>query len=443
MVFTFYFLHLTFLLKSRMVDVIIIGAGAAGIAAARTLQDAGQTILVLEARDRIGGRAWTDETFAAFPVELGAEFIHGSSVITHQLVKEAGLSTISVDRFGKLRWGKASATLPNRIRPILEKLRKDYADLANVQLLQDLSLADYLNARGRSTEAIQIADVLLAQTCVASIYDLSCQDLQRDLKLGDSHDEESRIREGYKALFEFLSTDMEIQFLSPVQRLEQHPSGVTVFSNGHSIRAKSCVVTLPVTILQSGMVQFSPSLSYQKQRAVNTLRMEAGTKLLYAFTEPFWDDDLTYLLHDDVAARWWTPGYGRDDSGRKDLGREASRLITCYATSARGRSLDALSEHDALTLGLNQLSKLLDVSFDTLRAHLAKTKRVSWAHDPYALGAYAHVPPGTSEARVDLAKPEGNLFFAGEATAYDSTPQTVHGAMDSGLRAAKEVLEKG
>jgi monoamine oxidase len=420
-----------------MYDTVVIGAGAAGVAAARTLQEARKNVLVLEARSRIGGRTWTDETFAEFPVELGAEFIHGSSVITHEFVKEAGLSELPVDRFGKLYWSdgakaKRVADLPEHLQGVIEKLWQDYADLIHVDFTKDISLADFLKTRGHSSESLQIADVLLAQTCVANLHSLSCQDLKRDMKNADTHGAESRIREGYNALFTYLSQGLEIRLSSPVQRIEQNTSSVTVIANDQSFTAKTCIVTLPVTILQSGSVQFSPSLSYEKQRAIHALRMEAGTKLLYSFTQPLWDEELTYMLHDDTAARWWTPGYSR----------KGSSVITCYTTSSRARVLDALSEAEALATGLKQLSKLLGVSLERLEQNLVKTKRVAWAHDPYALGAYAHVPPSAAEARVALAKPEARLFFAGEATAYQSTPQTVHGAFDSGIRAAKEVKSK-
>ena len=94
----------------------------------------------------------------------------------------------------------------------------------------------------------------------------------------------------------------------------------------------------------------------------------------------------------------------------------------------------------ALELGLHDLSHLLQVPYPTLKESLVKQRRISWDFEPYILGAYAHVPPGAAWAREALAKSEGRLFFAGEATAYHSTPQTVHGAIDSGMRAANEVL---
>jgi monoamine oxidase len=424
-----------------MYDTVVIGAGAAGIAAAKTLKDVGKNVVVLEARDRIGGRAWTDEAFASFPVELGAEFIHGGNVITHEFVKKAGLTEIPVDRFGNLRWSKGDKARiinewPEHLRSVTEELWQAYAEIVTTDFKKDISLAEYLKTRGHTVETLQIADVLLAQTCVASIFDLSCRDLQRDMQNGDTHGAESRIREGYKALFTYLSQDLEIRLSSPVQGIEQTKSSVTVKTNNQSLTARTCIITLPVTSLQGGALQFSPLLRYEKQRAIHALRMEAGTKLLYNFTEPFWDADLTYMLHDDTASRWWTPGHGRPYPEQR-----GSSVITCYTTSSRARLLDARSEIEALHIGLKQLSKLLDVSLERLEQNLVKSKRVAWGHDPHTLGAYAYVPPGAAEARVDLAKPEGRLFFAGEATAYHSTPQTVHGAMDSGIRAAKEVIK--
>ncbi|MCB0187576.1 MAG: FAD-dependent oxidoreductase, partial [Caldilineaceae bacterium] len=100
---------------------------------------------------------------------------------------------------------------------------------------------------------------------------------------------------------------------------------------------------------------------------------------------------------------------------------------------------DVIAEEDALKLGLDDLAYLLNR--EDVHAKCVAAKRVTWAADPYALGGYAHIPPGAGAARPILARPEGaQLFFAGEATAYDTNPQTVHGAIESGWRAAAEVL---
>jgi monoamine oxidase len=158
--------------------------------------------------------------------------------------------------------------------------------------------------------------------------------------------------------------------------------------------------------------------------------MEPGTKLIYKFKQAFWDKDLTYMLHQGPAPRWWTPSYGRD----------GDTIVSSFITADAAKYLDSLPREQALELGLSDLSKLLNIPYITLKANLLDQRRVAWGLEPYIGGAYAHVPPGAFWAREVLARPEGNLFFAGEATAYHSTPQTVHGAIDSGTRAANEVL---
>ncbi|MCA9910297.1 MAG: FAD-dependent oxidoreductase, partial [Anaerolineae bacterium] len=194
--------------------------------------------------------------------------------------------------------------------------------------------------------------------------------------------------------------------------------------------AARCIVTLPPALLQRNTIHFEPQLSARKQYAIAAMRTEAATKLLYRFDQPLWDDAMTYMAHTGTIARWWTPAYGRDDG---------QPVLCAYVTAGRARYIDSLSEHDALAQGLRDLEGLLGVH--NLDAHLIASRRIAWAHDPFARGGYVHIPPGAANARLSLAAPEGNvLFFAGEATAYDTNPQTVHGAIESGWRAARECM---
>ncbi len=416
-------------------DTLIIGAGAAGLAAGRHLHDAGQSILLVEARDRIGGRIWTDDTFADFPVELGAELIHGEDTVTQALVRDASLHTLPAPRKPLLRWGaeggaRLIADLPPALQKTLKALLAAYNQLpTQANLATDEALADYLYRRGFTPTEIEMADVLLAQTCCASIKTLSCADLVREMMADHAGQEEFRITEGYAALLSAYSAGLPIQLNTPVRVIRRKPEGVTVVTDKATLQARRVLLTVPVSVLQAQVIAFEPRLSPSKQAAISAFRTEAATKLLYRFTEPLWDESLAYMMHTGIAARWWTPGYPRPGAA----------VLCCFVTAQRAAQVDAMSETEALNLGLAELAGLLDRA--DLKEKCVAAKRVAWAADPYALGGYAHIPPGAAAARPILAQPEGaQLFFAGEATAYETNPQTVHGAIESGWRAAQEIL---
>lgn len=416
-------------------DTLIIGAGAAGLAAGRQLHDAGQSILILEARKRIGGRIWTVDDFADFPIEQGAELIHGEGAVTHHLIQSAGFQTLPAPRKAFLQWGapmgsKRIAELPVALRITIESLLAAYHTLP--QRLApglDLSLAAYLRSQGFATDTLAMADVLLAQTCCASIETLSCADLVREMQVDHAGLEEFRPREGYGALLAHYSAGLPIRLGCPVQTIRWNAQGVAVITGQQTFTARHCLLTVPVSILQAGGITFDPPLRSAKQQAIAAFRMEPATKLFYRFKEPLWDETLVYLAHEGVAARWWTPGYGRPGAA----------VLCCYITAQRAAQIDAMTEVDALNLGLAEIGQVLGRP-DLPNACL-RSRRIAWAHEPYSRGGYAHIPPGAAAARPLLAQPEGDvLFFAGEATAYDTNPQTVHGAIESGWRAASEIL---
>ena len=151
-------------MTEHIYDVIIIGAGAAGIAAGRKLHDAGKDILIIEARERIGGRIHTSYDFADEPVELGAEFIHGENAVTHELVKQAGLHVIPVDRYGKLRWAQYSrpavpiSALPSQLRATVTGLFMHYRAMPEHMPVPDVSLGQYLREKGWDEEALKVLD---------------------------------------------------------------------------------------------------------------------------------------------------------------------------------------------------------------------------------------------------------------------------------------------
>jgi monoamine oxidase len=421
-----------------MYDTIIIGAGAAGLAAARMLYGAGRNILILEAMNRIGGRILTDDHFASIPVELGAEFIHGEGAATHQLLKGYGFSTKDAPRSKYMWWAwngvaQPRVSLPLNALKTLDALDEAYAALKNenfsirpegegLGVRVDISLADYLREQGFDSEAIAIADVYFAQTCCASIESLSIADLAREMRLDSAGKEESRVKEGYSTFLERYSTGLTIHLAEPVKEIVQDKH-VLLLGEKNTYTARTVLVTASLSVLQRGLIEFSPSLSPEKQEAIRAMKMQAATKLIYDFSMPLWDKKMLYLLHRGKTPRWWTNG----------------NVISCFATAEAAEYLDALSETEALSQGLDELAQMLNNP--QVNGAFRSWKRVSWASEPYIGGGYAYVPAGAANARLELARPEGKVFFAGEATAHHSNPQTVHGAIESGWRAAREILE--
>lgn len=407
-----------------MYDTIIIGAGAAGLAAGQMLQGAGHEVLILEAMNRIGGRIHTS-SFAGLPVELGAEFIHGENAVTHILLKEYGFSTTDAPRYKNIWWAwdkfaQPRAELPEDAQKTLAAL--DAAYVAIPETDADISLADYLRQQGFDSQAIEFADVYFAQTCCASIESLSIADLAREMRLDTAGKEEFRVKGGYRDFLESYSAVLRIHSSEPVKQIVQDKH-VLVLGEKRSYTAKTVLVTVSLSVLQRGLIEFSPALSAEKQAAIRAMKMQAATKLIYRFDKPYWDENMVYLLHRGKTPRWWTNG----------------NLISCFATAEAAEYLDSLSEWEAISEGLNELSQMLNNQ--QLKSNFRNIERFSWANEHYIGGGYAHVPAGAANARLELAKPEGKVFFAGEATAHHSNPQTVHGAIESGWRAAGEIMQ--
>ncbi|MEF3273996.1 MAG: FAD-dependent oxidoreductase [Chloroflexus sp.] len=423
-------------LVSDQLDVAVIGAGAAGLSAARVLHDAGARVAVLEARTRIGGRIWTERSCGPYPIELGAELIHGAQTSTVALAQMAGLTLDEVDRYNGLRWGTPArlvSALPpaDPERRAIVQARRVWNDLATRYPDQgaDCSLAAELLHHELDPSALAIADVVLAQTCCAELETLSCVDLAREQRIDQAGPREFRLRERYDTLLNWLARDLDLRLGMPVRALVDHGDAVTIDANFTTLRARRCIVTVPVAVLAAGMIRFEPPLSPVKQAAITAFRTRPATKHFFWFDAPLWDEGFTYAAHLGLFARWWTPAH-------PDL---AAPLVCSYVTAERAATLDRLPDTLVRDVGLAELSRILGRS--DVAERCVGFRRYCWAADQYARGGYAHLPPGMAWARPALAAAAGNIHFAGEATAFDSNPQTVHGAIDSGRRAARECLE--
>jgi monoamine oxidase len=427
-------------------DVIVIGAGAAGLAATARLTRAGQRVLLLEARDRIGGRIWTRrEPHLACPIELGAEFIHGHAPLTRALLSGAGIASIDAS---PQRWVLEDGELTQTdggFASVIEALGAsralEQADMSFDEFLErhltQLTPLQRAGAR-RMAEGFDAADT--ARASARAIVSEWTGDA-----LSDSP--QSRPEGGYEGLLSALMAQMDAMRLSlrlQCQVAEVHWSSnavrVCARLRGEPIEATAprAIVTLPLALLQdAGAVIFAPPLT-AKRSALAGLATGSVVKLLLRFAEPFWEnlaggryrDASFFIAPGTQLPTFWTPAPLR------------APLLVAWTAGPRALAMSGISGDGAALMapilaGLESLFGPAARIAELLEAYYCH----DWQHDPFARGAYSYVLTGGAQARAALARPlEETLFFAGEATDTQDESGTVAGALESGARAAEEVL---
>lgn len=426
-------------------DAIILGAGMAGLAAARTLVVAGMRVVILEAKDRVGGRILTRH-FREETVELGAEFVHGKPVSLWKLIEEAGVATYELDG-QQFCWRDES----------LNECGADFSD--NMQWMEalkewkgaDCSFAEYLD-RANVPEASRaelisyVEGFNAADHHLIGVASLGKQQVAEDASEGDRL---FCIRGGYSQLPEFLAHEFTkaggtIAKNTSVERVVWEPGRVEVRCAGRGcpekFRAPRVIVTLPLAVLQSGNVQFSPGLRHV-QEAMTGLRMGHVCRMVMLFRERFWEQikepnglqafrNMSFLFNiPGSLPTWWTQS------------PENSSKMTAWAGGPRADLLAEASPYEIAHSALGTLSKVFGLEPVRVRDLLLHTELHDWQRDPYAFGAYSYAAVDGLTAPETMARPvESTIFLAGEHTDLTGNWGTVHAAMDSGIRAAQQVL---
>ncbi|GAB4450878.1 MAG: NAD(P)/FAD-dependent oxidoreductase [Chloroflexi bacterium OHK40] len=404
-----------------MYDIIVIGAGAAGLAAARALREAGRPALVVEARSRIGGRIHTDHSHG--PVELGAEFIHGHLAATWAEVRAARLRTApwGPDR----RFACGGAILPADHPAIV----RTYALYERVTSYtgSEISAAELL-ARHAPPEDPAHAFVLrwLANVEGADPARLSALALSRERADSTNGEGNFHVLDGYDQVVAWMAAGLELRLASPVEGVAWRPGSVTItLATGERIAARQAIITVPLALLRAGRPGFEPPLPEAKQAAMEAIAVGHVTKLVLWFKQQLWPD-FTVLSTDGRVATWWP------------VESAATPTLMGYTGGQQGLALAALGQEQAIAVGVAELSTLFGAD---MAAALLGGRLADWSRDPWSLGAYTYSPVGMGMARATLAAPVSEtLFFAGEATLTNGHLATVHGAIESGQRAAAEAL---
>lgn len=401
--------------------IVIVGAGMAGLAAAHRLRAAGRQALVLEARDRVGGRIWTDTRYA--PVELGAEFIHGEYAATWEVVNAAGLAT---ERYQGVRYLGRNGNVIVSDDPLTQRVVALYEQISNYEG-PDVSATALLN-RLTTPDDPAAGYVLrwLANMEGADPARLSAAELSRERQIGTAGWQNFRFPGGYHQVPAALARDATICLNCAVEQVRYDASGAELtLADGSRLRARRLIITVPLSLLQAGQIEFAPELPAAKRAAIQALAMGHVTKLALWFRRTFWEP-FGFLSTDGTVITWWPSG---DATYPALMG---------YSGGAAALALAGCSEAAVIEQGLSELTALFG---PRVREEFSAGRLVAWSNDPWSRGAYSYSPIGMGDARAVLAAPVAQtLFFAGEATPCNGHLATVHGALESGYRAAEEVL---
>lgn len=409
-------------------DVIVVGAGIAGLGAARILADAGYEVLVCEARSQIGGRIQSWVRDRTHVVELGAEFIHGDAVSTWAIVSQLQLQTHVHARWdGRMVWNgdrlERSATLAAHY-PQVARLHSIEDEIA-AYTGPEISVAQWLDSQGYTGVARHLADVRLSHSAATSPAQQSLYALQRDIWASEPHGgQDHHILAGYSQIVYHLADGIPIWCDTAVTAISDdgHRCHVAL-ADGRQLTANYVLVTVPLAVLQADMIAFAPALSHSKVHAINVLEMQGGLKVILQFAQPFWPPDMSFLTLDDPAPVWWTPQIG-------------SSLLVGFFTGARAASLRNVADPIALCVAHLQNAFAVTQIPPLQWSHIE-----DWSADPWIRGAYSSVPVGAHGMRTHLAASHGRVYFAGEATALDGQAASVHGALNSGIREAHALLK--
>jgi monoamine oxidase len=410
-------------------SVVIIGGGVAGLSAANELLRNGCTVTVLEAKDRMGGRVHTIRD-GVLPIELGAEFVHGKSKPLLEAIQAAGLSLHDVpDRHQLFENGKLQPIeIWNKVGEIMKRVDPHTPDRSFKEFL------DEQNCDERTRKLLNgfVEGFDAANTRRISAHALLKAELSAEQMAGDT---QARVNEGYSALVESMEKEIRSRGGTLVtgalaRRIRWKAGAVetTVHQAGSRdmFPSEAALLTLPIGVWKAREVVFDPAIP-EKQEAADQMQFGHVIKITLVFREQWWPDANFGFIHapDEPIPTWWSDPRGL--------------ILTGWAGGPRADALGAHSLSQLAAVALTVLEKIFDVS--SLRKKLISRHSYNWAEDPHVRGAYSYLPVNGLDLPKNLAEPIKNtLFFAGEATATDAQMGTVFGALESGLRAAHEIL---
>jgi len=417
-------------------DVLIIGAGAAGLAAWRELQSGRLNVAILEARPRLGGRIFTNRSMLT-PIELGAEFIHGKPPAIWSLLKKAHLDALEIPDvrmvsdagtlYFDINFWKATEKINRRIDPT--------RDIPYADFLAEVEGSSFEKRAAKSyVEGFNAASAKSIGTVAIAISDQAAEATEGRRQF--------RLSKGYGSLIEWMARNLPtVRLQTEVREIHWRPHKVKVVAHTpagpRSFSAPRIIVTVPLGVLGAqpaarGAVRFMPPLQ-QLSTALAGLEMGHVVKLNISFKERFWDSVGRFgiaIALDEEIPTWWTQA------------PLESNLLTGWAGGPAAEKLIDLSQEKLLDRAIATLHKVFNKNATDLREQVDSVYYHNWTHDPFSRGAYSYPKVGGLAAAKALAEPiEDTIFFAGEATDFQGANGTVHAAIASGVSTARQLLQ--
>lgn len=418
-------------------DVIVIGAGVSGLAAARRLADQGRTVIVLEGRDRIGGRIWTSTAWPDVPLDLGASWIHGiNGNPIHRLATDIGARTVVTDGDSIAYYmpdGHAATPAQEsaiviwgeRVSHALARYQDDSDTDSSIRETVRVALeSGRLADPDREMLSYNLNEI--EQEYAGNVDQLSALYFDNDDPItGD----DVAFPDGYGAITDHLGSGLAIRTGHTASAVDWNTSGVSVTTDKGNFNASAVVVTLPLGVLQSGEVAFGAGLTAAKDAAIRGLGVGVLNKCYLRFPEAFWTDTDWFGYVPRAEGQWaqWI-NVERISGAPVLLGFNAADF---------GRSIEEWSDARIVESAMSTLRTIYGRGVPDPTGH----QITRWASDRHALGSYSFNKVGSDPGmRDDLAAAiDSRVFFAGEATDSGAFA-TVHGAYQSGIRAAKEII---
>jgi monoamine oxidase len=413
-------------------SVLVIGGGIAGLSAALELSNHGWSVTILEARDRLGGRILSHHS-RGVDFELGAEFIHGRPKIFWALLEHAGFRITEVP---EKHWQPNGAgRLVQRdvwkdLEEVFQKIDREAPDTTFADFIHKLKVS--VNLRREAIDFVEGFNA--ADQHKIGVHGLMAGD---EASAEIEGDRAFWLTGGYGQLINWLEAELrqqKVRFILSafVKGINWRPHHVTIdFARNHRsqvVSGEAAVITLPVGVLKSETVPILPRLK-DREEAIQAMEFGTVAKVVLRFKSRFWPQAQFGFIHsqDDWFPVWWS--------------NPSEDVITGWVGGPRAERISGEDGFFVQSCALESLSGIFHEPIPRLKELLAEFHYHDWRADPFSLGAYSYLPVNGLELPQVLGRPEADtLFFAGEATSADYQLGTVHGAFESGQRAARELL---